>query len=353
MKRLFILILAALQLCACRSENDNPVPMPLPEEQDNNTYAKGADISWLTEMESWGCKFYNDAGDERECTSLFKEIGFDAVRYRVWVNPTGGWCNKEDVLNKARRAQALGMRILIDFHYSDWWADPQKQNIPAAWKNYNLEQMAKAVSDYTTEVLRYLKDNGIDVTWVQVGNETRTGMLWPVGKLTDSDPYSFCTLFNAGYDAVKLIYPDAVVIMHNDNGWDVAINNWYWALVSKGGAKYDMIGLSLYPSYWDDATKSYPDWTAKCRQFLSNISLCHANYGKPVMLVEFGMPVSQPDKAESALQYLIDGTSPYNWFKGIFLWEPESESRLNHYDYGAFAGGKPTIALNPFKKQIR
>lgn len=345
----YILILSAMALlCSCHSKNNDPVPGPDPQE-DTAAFAKGADISWATEMESKGMKFYNEAGEERECTALFKEIGFNSVRFRVWVNPSDGWCNKDDVLVKAKRAQALGMNILIDFHYSDWWADPQKQNIPAAWKDYDLNQMASAVSDHTTEVLRCLKENRIDVKWVQVGNETRTGMLWPMGKLSDDNPFNYCTLSNAGYDAVKSIYPDAIVIIHNDNGWDISLNNWFWSLIGKGGAKYDMVGLSLYPSYWDEGSKSYPDWTTKCRQFVSNIVQIHSNYSKPVMLVEFGMPVSQPEKAEKALQYIIDGTSSYDWFKGIFLWEPESESSRNGYDYGAFAGGKPTIALNPFK----
>lgn len=311
----------------------------------------GVDMGWLTQYEAQGWKCHDTDGNERETMELMGSYGVNAERIRVWVDPSkyGNWCGKEDVLQKCLRAKALGQEIMIDFHYSDWWADPGKQNIPAAWKDYDLNQMASALSDHTKEVLRCLKDNNIDVKWVQVGNETRTGMLWPMGKLTDDNPFNYCTLSNAGYDAVKSIYPDAIVIIHNDNGWDISLNNWFWALIGKGGAKYDMIGLSLYPSYWDDASKSYPDWTTKCRQFVSNIVQIHSNYAKPVMLVEFGMPVSQPDKAEAALQFIIDGTSSYDWFKGIFLWEPESERARNGYDYGAFADGKPTSALNPFK----
>lgn len=348
MKRIFSIIALIILVCGCKPNRIEPAPNPVPG-QDVPSFAKGADISWATEMASRGFKFYNEAGEERECTALLKEIGFNSVRFRVWVNPADGWCNKEDVLNKCRTAKALGMNIMIDFHYSDWWADPQKQNIPAAWKDYDLDRMVSAVSEHTIEVLEYLKDNGIEVTWVQVGNETRTGMLWPVGKLTDDNPYSYCRLSNAGYDAVKSIYPDAIVIIHNDNGWDISLNNWFWNLIGKGGAKYDMIGLSLYPSYWDDATKSYPDWNTKCRQFISNIVQIHSSSAKPIMLVEFGMPVSQPEKAEAALKFLLDGTSSYDWFKGIFLWEPESERSRSGYDYGAFSDGKPTIALNPFK----
>ena len=87
-------------------------------------YAKGADISWLTQMEADGQKFFSASGKEMECTAVMKELGFNSIRLRVWVSPEGGWCSKEDVLVKAKRAQELGMRIMIDFHYSDTWADP-------------------------------------------------------------------------------------------------------------------------------------------------------------------------------------------------------------------------------------
>lgn len=349
MKRLIPTFIILLSLCCCTGQGDNnshhePVP------ETDSFFAKGADLGWITEMESNGYKFYNAAGKEMECTALFKELGFNSIRCRVWVNPQDGWCNASDVLVKALRAQKLGMKVMIDFHYSDWWADPGKQNIPAAWKNNNLEQMATAVSGHTSEVLGLLKENRVDVEWVQIGNETRTGMLWPVGELTNEDPYSFCKLANAGYDAVKSVYPDATVLLHCDNAWDGSLQTWFWTLVGKGGAKYDMIGLSLYPSYWDDTLKAYPDWRTKCSSTILNIKQMHQTFNKPVMLVEFGMPESEPEKARDALQYLLDNVSGLDWFKGIFLWEPESEPSRNHYDYGAFSEGKPTIALEPFNE---
>lgn len=142
----------------------------------------GADISGTTHDEARGVYSTDTLGNERENTRLMKDYGMNAVRLRVWVNPHGGWSGKEDVLEMARRAKQLGMEIMIDFHYSDCWADPEKQNIPEAWKNFNLEEMKTALADHTASTLRYLKENGIDVKWVQVGNETRNGFLWPMGK---------------------------------------------------------------------------------------------------------------------------------------------------------------------------
>ena len=121
MKPFSRLILLSVLLAAC---GKTPVPAPEPDPDPEPTptptaLVKGADISWVTEMESKGYKFYNAAGQERECTALMKELGMNAIRLRVWVNPQGGWNGKADVVAKARRAKALGLKLLIDFHYSD------------------------------------------------------------------------------------------------------------------------------------------------------------------------------------------------------------------------------------------
>lgn len=332
-------------LVSCKTEDTSSSDRK--KEKEQVPFAKGADISWVTEMESKGYKFYNAEGKETECTALLREAGFNSVRYRVWVNPEDGWCGKEDVLVKCRRAQALGMKIMIDFHYSDWWADPQKQNVPAAWKDYAPQRMAQAVADHTRDVLGFLKNNGIEVTWVQVGNEVENGMLWESGRVKGSDAANFAGYFNAGAAAVKEIYPDAVVVLHISNAWNGEMLKWFFDLMKSAGVNYDMIGLSLYPSYWEDG--GYPDWKPKTKAALASFQQMHALYGKPVILAEFGMPASQPEASRDCLQYILDGVSGFDWFKGVVLWEPESEKSRNNYDYGAFRNGSPTVALDPFK----
>lgn len=329
-----------------RAKDNTPVEEP--EKPATAAFSKGADLGWITEMESHGLLFYNASGKAMECTALFKELGFNAVRCRVWVNPTDGWCGKEDVLAKCKRAKELGMDIMIDFHYSDWWADPGKQNVPAAWKSLDTDGMAKAVADHTRDVLSYLKSNGIAVKWVQVGNEVENGMLWESGRVAGNTADVFTKYFNSGAAAVKEVYLSAAVILHISNAWDLETLTWFYDLVGSAGAKYDIIGLSLYPSYWQNG--GYPDWKPKTSDAVSNFKTIHDRYSKPVMLVEFGMPASEPEKGRDALQYLLDGTKSWEWFQGIFFWEPESEKSRNGYDYGAFADGKPTIALDPFKK---
>ena len=340
-KFLTLFLLAALMpvLSACNRpdgpDDGGSGEEPSKEEPRTVVFAKGADLGWITEMEAKGYKFYTKTGVATECTALMKSLGINSVRYRVWVNPANGYNNAADVLAKCKRAQALGMQILIDFHYSDTWADPGKQIIPAAWQGYTAAQIATAVSEHTRSVLQTLKEAKIDVCWVQVGNEVRPGMLLHTGTESSKS--------EAPASITGKVYPDASVILHLDNGWDLGTLTWFYDLVGSKGAKYDMIGLSLYPS-----GSGYPDWRTKTEACVSNLSTLHTKYNKPVMLVEFGMPASEPAKAKAALQYILDGTRSFDWFKGIFYWEPESEKARNGYDYGAFSGGSPTAALDPF-----
>ena len=192
-------------------------------QAQNTTFARGADISWCTEMEADGQKFYNADGIETDIFALMKEIGMSAIRLRVWVNPTkygyGAWCDKADVIVKAKRAHEQGLDLMIDFHYSDFFADPDRQDTPLEWKDYDLEQLKTAVADHTKDVLQALKDEGIEPKWVQVGNETNGGMMWENGQIdwnkSGKARYAnYVSLSNAGYDAVKEILPDAYVIVH-------------------------------------------------------------------------------------------------------------------------------------------
>ena len=240
---------------------------------------------------------------------------------------------------------------MIDFHYSDTWADPGKQYVPKAWESYDLDAMAKAVADHTSDVLNTLKDNGVDVTWVQVGNEVTNGMLWEKGRVKDQSAAGFAKLFKAGADQVKAVYPNASVILHIDNAWNLPTLQWFYSLMAKVGLKYDMIGLSLYPSYWNKETNLFEPWEEKVNQAVANIPQLIKSYNKDVILVEFGMPAAEPEKGKEALEALWNGLKDVKRFKGIFYWEPESEPARNSYALGAFKDGKPTVALSPFAKR--
>ena len=340
-KSIFACLLSCLFMFAgCGDDNNAPVPEPTPEPEVPDGFAKGADVSWLTEMESNNIKFYDKFGNERECMELLKELGVNSIRLRVWVNPENGWNGKEDVLAKARRASALGMRLMIDFHYSDSWADPSKQNKPAAWANYDLEQLKQAVGNHTTDVLQALKDNNIDVEWVQVGNETSGGMLWETGRAEGSNFGNFTQLVNSGYDAVKKVYPDAKVIIHLNNGHELGMFTWMFDGLRDNGAKWDAIGMSLYPE--DD---NWRELTDRC---LDNMKTLADMYDKDVVLCEIGMPWDSP-YASTAIKKMMDGCKETERCLGLFYWEPECYNGWGGYTKGAFDNtGKPTAVMSVF-----
>ena len=174
-----MLLLATLLFSCKKSDSSNtvldPPPIILPPVYATG-FAKGADVSWLTEMETSGKKFYNSTGTQMEGMALLKSIGMNAIRLRVWVNPTNGYNNTADVVAKATRAKNLGLRLLLDFHYSDSWADPGQQTKPAAWAGQNIASLQTSVYDHTFNVLTSLKNAGVVPEWVQVGNETNNGM---------------------------------------------------------------------------------------------------------------------------------------------------------------------------------
>ena len=349
--------IAAFSIAACCSCDNTELPHENAPDQeqvtiDRTAFAKGADISWVTQMESQNMKFYNQDGNETECTALMKEIGMNAVRYRVWVNPAEGWNSATDVLVKALRAQKLGMRIMIDFHYSDTWADPGNQTPPAAWASYDIKGLTRAVTEHTTEVLSLLKKYGVEVEWVQVGNETRTGMMWPLGSYKENGGRNYTDLTNAGYDAVKSVYPDAKVIVHLDGGHDYSLYTRIFSVLKANGGKYDMIGLSLYPCWWNSEKNDFDtDWKPNTDACIQNISKVYEAYGKEVMICETGMPVTNPENAKAMLTYLLEKTKALECCKGVFYWEPQAPNGYNDgYGLGAFKDGKPTAALDPFKE---
>lgn len=323
-----------------------------PEQEkiyDMTGFAKGADVSWLTEMESNGLKFYNADGKSMECMSLLRDLGMNSIRLRVWVNPTEKWCGKDDVIAKAWRAQQLGMRLMIDFHYSDTWADPSKQGVPSAWKNYSFEEMKQAIASHTQDVLSALKARGVDVEWVQVGNETTDGMLWNddnkgvTGKASDNMA-NFAAYISAGYDAVKAVYPEAKVVVHLDKGNNLSQYTWIFDGLKKNGGKWDVIGMSLYPDWITDQT-----WENVTEGCLSNIKTLSDKYNCDVVISEIGM-VWNSENAVPFLKKAIDGCKEIPTCEGIFYWEPECYNNWKGYDKGAFdSNGKPTVALDAFK----
>ena len=341
LKRRFSLLCAALALLAFQCEEPAPDPAPDPAETGP---VRGADVSWLTQMEHDGCRFFAADGTEMECLALLRTLGVEAVRLRVWVDPEGGWCGKEDVVAKARRAVGLGLKVMIDFHYSDFWADPGKQNKPAAWAHLTLPELGDAVAAHTKDVLLALKRAGVVPTWIQIGNETTGGMLWPTGQnYTDTGFRNYAALHNAGYLAAKEVFPDACVLVHIDKGQDRSQSDWFFGNCAKSGLRYDLIGLSLYPEK--------DDWQQCLRQVIENVNHLYDAYGKESMICEAGMSWTDGATCKAFLSGLLSACNGEmeGHCHGVFYWEPEGYEKWSHYPKAAFDNdGKPTSALYAF-----
>lgn len=330
------LICCILFIACKKTSTTTPAPQP-------TFFAKGADISWITEMEAAGKKFYDSTGKQQDLIDILKGYDMNTIRLRVWVNPVGNsWNNATDVAIKALRAKNKGMKIMIDFHYSDSWADPGQQYIPDNWKGRSFDVLKDSLKQHTIYVLNRLKLYDITPDWVQVGNEVNDGMLWPTGKASASMS-NFAQLIKAGYDAVKSVSPATKVIVHLSNGFDNSLYRWIFDGLKSNGVDWDVIGMSLYPS-----TTNWATLNAQC---LGNMNDMVTRYGKEVMIVEIGMSWDQPKICHEFISDLIAKTKMVNngKGKGVLYWEPQS---YNWYGYplGAFdLTGKPTEALYGFK----
>lgn len=312
---------------------------------ESTAMVKGADVSWLTQMEQSGYRFYNDSGKPQDLLLTLKQHGINAIRLRVWVNPAGGWNGLNDVIAKAKRAKAAGFDIMIDFHYSDSWADPGKQTKPAAWQSYTFEQLMSNVYWHTYNSLVALKQAGITPKWVQVGNETNNGMLWDDGKAS-ANMRNFAWLINSGYDAVKAVNTSTKVIVHLANCENNALYRWMFDGLKANGAKWDVIGASIYPTQTGNG-----DWFTMNNRCYDNLADMVNRHGKEVMIVEVGMPWDDPKNSYDTLVDLLNKMKwlPDNKGLGVFYWEPQSHNGWQNYSLGLMdLGGKPTYAMDAF-----
>ena len=337
----FTILTWAFLLCACaKASNTNTNNTPI--VSDTSFYAKGADIGWLSQMENEGKKFYDAAGKQMDCIELLKSKGINSIRLRVWVNPSTIYCGTSDVIAQAKRAQNLGMKIMIDFHYSDWWADPGKQNKPTAWKTLNFDALTTTLYTYTKEVVTQLKNNGISPTWIQIGNETNDGMLWEDGRASKSMG-NFAALLNAGAKAVRETSPNSKIIVHISNGYDNGMFRWMFDGLKTNKVDYDVIAMSLYPDP--------NNWQTTTDQCYNNMLDMVTRYGKPIMISEVGMDVSKATECKNFLTDIIKKNKSLanNMGLGVFYWEPQCHNNWQGYNMGAFSNdGKPTVAMDAF-----
>ena len=321
----------------------------LAQKKNTSVFAKGADVSWLPQMEATGYRFYDTDGKEKDCLQLLKERGMNTIRLRVFVNPSqdkaSGHCSKEETVAMALRAQKAKMRIMIDFHYSDTWADPAKQAKPAAWANLSFDALQNKVYEHTFDVLTALQKAGVTPEWVQVGNEIPDGMLWPDGSTNNWA--QLAQLLNKGYEATKAVNAKIKVIVHVDEGNNNEKFRWFFDKATEHQVKYDVIGLSYYP-FW--IKKDYSETIADLQNNLNDMA---SRYQKEVMVVEVGGVDEQVQNTRELLAATIKAVRavPNNKGLGVLYWEPQGAKSWSGYGLSAWQpDGKPSPALDAFKE---
>jgi len=292
-------------------------------------FVLGADISWIPEREAGGTRYAHN-GQVRDMLDILKEHKFNYIRLRLFVDPTaavtealaetecknGGWCaapysakgycGLDSTIKFAKRVKNAGFKLLLDFHYSDTWADPGKQYKPMSWRGLNFTQLTERVRSYTKESLEKFRDNGALPDMVQVGNEVVGGMIHPDGQ---NNSQNFATLVNAGIKGVKDVDPNILIMMHtinerNPNGWLTTLKSNLNKVEAGAASKIDVIGVSYYPR-----------WHGNLDSLNRVLTAFANNHDIKIAVAEYADKHREVNDLVFAL--------PGNKGLGTFVWEPE------------------------------
>ncbi|MBP3490061.1 MAG: glycosyl hydrolase 53 family protein [Roseburia sp.] len=270
-------------------------------------FVKGMDLSTLLELERCGAKYY-DEGKEADILAIMKKYDVDTIRIRLWNDPWSesgesygaGENDLKTSLEIAKRVTDAGFGVLLNFHYSDFWADPGKQFKPKAWASYGVEELEKAVYDFTLDTMNRFLESGVNITMVQVGNELSNGLLWPEGKVPNYD--NIARFVNAGIRAVRKADERRIlgvingvnekcrelekipVMIHLDNGGNNALYREWFDNFTKRGEDFEIIGLSYYP-FWHGSLQMLND----------NMNDIAERYDKDLIIAEVSMGYTMED----------------------------------------------------------
>ncbi|TAJ13590.1 arabinogalactan endo-1,4-beta-galactosidase [Marinilabiliaceae bacterium JC017] len=364
-KRLLILLIGIfVVVAACKKDDNKP--------DDNKSFIVGGDFSILRKMESAGGKYYWQ-GEENVGYEIFRANGYNYARFRLFNQPNmeGAVCNDlEYTIASAKQAKSFGFKILLDFHYSDTWADPAHQEKPCVWQTVTMPALADSVSAYTTYVLQRMNQAGVLPDMVQVGNEITNGMLWPEGKIYKDDGSegwdSFITLLKAGIKAVKEMQERTIPVMvHIDQGANKEKTAYFFNhLVNQYHVKFDVIGLSYYP--W---------WHGTLAELRDNLEFISQTYSQDIIIVETAYYANgfYPEPGESVLGYqpfppteqgqydflvaLRKTVNGLEEVKGIFYWQPDGlnlpASDVHYLGRSLFSPeGEALTGISVFKEEI-
>lgn len=252
----------------------------------SDDFIMGMDASCVPSLEASGVKYYDHDGTEKDVYEILSENGINYIRVRVWNDPFdadgngygGGNCDIENAIEVGKRATEYGLKLLVNFHYSDFWADPAKQMVPKAWVGMKIDEKAEALYNYTKECLEKLDEAGVDVGMVQIGNETNNYMCG------EKNWMNIAQLMNAGSKATREVFPHALVALHFANPEKVTNYKNYAYYLASQQVDYDVFASSYYP-YWHGTLDNLTS-------LLNEIS---KTYGKKVMIAEVSYAYTSAD----------------------------------------------------------
>lgn len=355
-------------------------PVTALQGESRPDFIMGADISSIDEVLRRGGKFYGRDGVQTSAFKLMTDAGINYVRIRIWNDPVspegvpygGGNNDIETAIRIGSMAKAHGMKILLVFHYSDFWADPGKQIIPKDWAAMTTaDEIATALHDFTYQTMRRMAEGGAIVDMVQIGNEITPGLLTQgvhdYGNIAEPSRFNlpapisgsvsnpnFITYLNAGLDAARLANPEVLTMIHIDRGANNSASRTFFNRLQNNGVDYDIIGLSYYNFYHGSMSN-----------FQSNMNDLATRYGKPIVVSEtsYGFtsqpyantahiltspsggysltPQGQANKLRDVIN--ITANTPEQLGIGVFYWEP---AWLPVAGAGWAGGGTPATWAN-------
>ena len=303
----------------------------------------GGDVSLLPSYEAQHTVYKGFNGRKVSFLPFVKQQGWNAIRVRLFVDPVNAPGDHKDegvcqdlayVIKLSRQVKKAGMQLMLDFHYSDTWADPGKQFTPHAWQQANKQALTDSVYAYTRRVLQVMKKVGVAPDLIQVGNEITNGLLWPTGKLDPTGDENWDTVtdfLKAGCRACREVCPKAQIIIHTEKAGDWDVTKSYYQHLRLYGVDYDIIGLSYYPMWHksipnlgktlDKLAFLFPDKPVMIVEAAAYYSHDNDQWAKPDQYAEF-----YPISVEGQTQYtkeLVEELNKHHNVTGLFWWYPE------------------------------
>tara|TARA_B110000114_G_scaffold84378_1_gene89218 strand:- start:883 stop:1929 length:1047 start_codon:yes stop_codon:yes gene_type:complete len=321
-------------------------------------YMIGADLSFAKEAEEKGFTFKED-DKPKKVLQIFKDHGYNWIRLRLFHTPTELPNSLAYTISLAKEAKEKGYKFLLDYHYSDTWADPAKQFVPKAWQGKTQEQVEQLVFQYTKKTMEAFRKANVYPDMVQIGNEISTGMLWPYGKLPENWD-NFAALIKAGINGVYASIGTNIlpkIMIHIDKGGDKEFTKYFFDKLDTYNIKFDVIGQSYYP--W---------WHGSLLDLKECLNFTALEYKKDIVLVETAYNYSPaeyintlapfPETPEGQKEFLENVNEiilniPNNKGKGIFWWEPAAPNKGFSHRTFFKEDGSVLPVINVFDKYIR